>query len=69
MASSKVPDAVVRKVANAFFDMAKDARGRDVLAQASSVIGLPQDTRFVPASGADYAAYRRFYQSAPLALR
>jgi phosphonate transport system substrate-binding protein len=69
MVSSKVPDAVLHSVASAFFDMAKDPKGRDVLAQASKVIGLPQDTRFIPASGADYAAYKRFYQTAPIALR
>ena len=69
MVANKVPEADVRRVAAAFFDMTKDPKGREVLAQVSRVIGLPQDTRFVPASGADYVAYKRFYQSAPLSLR
>jgi len=29
---------------------------------------LAADAYFIPASGADYAAYRRFYQSAPASL-
>ena len=31
-------------------------------------VGLAADAYFIPASGADYAAYRRFYQSAPASL-
>lgn len=69
MASGKVPEADLRKVATAFFEMDKDAHGREVLAQASRIAGLPPDTRFIPASAADYASYRRFYQSAPPNLR
>ena len=68
MASGKVPEAEVRKVANAFIDMAQDPRGRDILHQASKEVGLPSDAYFVAASAADYAAYRRFYQSAPASL-
>jgi phosphonate transport system substrate-binding protein len=68
MASSKVPEADTRKVAGAFVDMYKDPKGRDILHQASKEVGLPNDTYFLPASVADYAAYRRFYQSAPAAL-
>lgn len=68
MASSKVPEAEVRKVAAAFMDMAQDPRGRDILHQASKEVGLPTDAYFIPASGADYAAYRRFYQTAPASL-
>jgi len=62
MASSKVPEADVRKVANAFIDMYKD------LHQASKEVGLPNDAYFVPATVADYAAYKRFYQNAPTSL-
>jgi phosphonate transport system substrate-binding protein len=68
MASSKVPEADVRKVASAFIDMYKDPKGRDILHQASKEVGLPNDAYFVPASAADYASYKRFYQSAPTSL-
>jgi len=68
MASSKVPEADARKVAAAFIDMYKDPRGQEILHQASKEVGLPQDAYFVAASGADYAAYRRFYQTAPISL-
>jgi len=63
-----VPEADVRKVAAAFIDMYKDPKGRDVLHQASKEVGLPNDAYFVAATGADYAAYKRFYQSAPVSL-
>lgn len=68
MVSGKVPEADARKVAAAFIDMVKDPKGRDILHQASKEVGLPNDAYFVPASGADYAAYKRFFQSAPSAL-
>jgi phosphonate transport system substrate-binding protein len=68
MASGKVPENEVKAVANAFFGMAKDPRGQEILHQASKDVGLPSDAYFIPASGADYAAYRRFYQSAPASL-
>lgn len=69
MASSKVPEKAVRAVAAAFMGMSKDPRGRDILHRASNEVGLGADAHFVPASGADYAPYRRFYQTAPAALR
>lgn len=68
MASGKVPDKDVRAVANAFFEMGKDPKGREVLHGVSKAIGLAQDAYFIPASIADYAAYRRFYQTAPVSL-
>jgi phosphonate transport system substrate-binding protein len=68
MASSKVPEADARKVAAAFMDMYKDPKGRDILHQASMEVGMLNDAYFVPASAADYAPYKRFYQSAPIAL-
>ncbi len=68
MVSGKVPEADARKVAAAFIDMVKDPKGRDILHQASKEVGLPNDAYFVPASGADYASYKRFFQSAPSAL-
>ena len=68
MASGKVPEKDVKAVAAAFTEMFKDARGRDILSRASKEVGLPSDAYFIPATGADYASYRRFYQSAPASL-
>jgi phosphonate transport system substrate-binding protein len=68
MVSGKVPEADARKVAAAFIDMYKDPKGRDILHQASKEVGLPNDAYFVAATGADYAAYKRFYQTAPVSL-
>lgn len=69
MASNKVPEKDVKAVANAFFEMGKDPKGRELLHEASKAIGLAQDAYFIPASQSDYAAYRRFYQTAPLPLQ
>jgi len=69
MVSSKVPEKDARAVAQAFLNMHNDPKGRDVLHQTSQKVGLPADAYFIPASGADYAAYRNFYQSAPASLR
>jgi len=68
MASSKVPEKDLKAVANAFFEMAKDPRGKDILHQGSKEVGLPVDANFVAASAADYASYRRFFQTAPQSL-
>jgi phosphonate transport system substrate-binding protein len=68
MVSSKVPEADARKVASAFIDMYKDPKGRDILHQSSKEVGLPNDAYFVAAGASDYAAYKRFYQSAPVSL-
>ena len=69
MASGKVPEKDLKAVAGAFLGMHKDARGREVLHKASQEVGLDADAYFIPASGSDYAAYRRFYQNAPASLR
>jgi len=69
MAAGKVPEREVRAVAAAFADMHKDARGQEVLAQASQSIGLGIDAHFIASDGREYDAYRRFYQSAPAELR
>jgi phosphonate transport system substrate-binding protein len=68
MASGKVPEKEVAAVANAFIQMAKDPKGREILHQASKEVGLPNDAYFIAATGADYASYRRFFQSAPASL-
>ncbi len=69
MVSDKVPEQDAQAVARAFLTMHQDARGREILQQSAQKVGLPADAHFIPAGAADYAAYRRFYQSAPLSLR
>ncbi len=69
MASSKVSEKEMRAVAAAFANMHKDPKGKSILDQASNVVGFDESAYFVPASAADYASYRRFYQSAPASLR
>lgn len=68
MASGKVPEKEVAAVANAFIQMGKDPKGREILHQASKEVGLANDAYFIAATGADYASYRRFFQSAPSSL-
>lgn len=68
MASDKVPEKEVNAVAQAFFQMAQDPVGRDILQRASKEVGLPNNAYFIAATGADYTAYRRFFQTAPSAL-
>jgi phosphonate transport system substrate-binding protein len=68
MASGKVPEKDLKAVANAFINMANDAQGRVVLERVSKEVGLPSDAVFIAATGADYASYRRFFQSAPSEL-
>ncbi|CAM4096907.1 phosphate/phosphite/phosphonate ABC transporter substrate-binding protein [Roseateles saccharophilus] len=69
MVSPKVPERDAQAVARAFIGMAADPRGREILATTGKLIGLPPDAVFVASDGREYAAYRRFYQSAPPQLR
>jgi phosphonate transport system substrate-binding protein len=69
MVSPKVPEKDAQAVAKAFIGMASDPAGREILANGAKLLGMPPETRFVAAEAADYASYRRFYQSAPAALR
>lgn len=69
MASKKVPAHAVQAVRQAFLGMASDPEGQQVLVRVSELVKLPAATGFVAASGADYAAYRAFYQTAPAQLR
>lgn len=69
MASGKVPEKDLKAVANAFANMHKDPRGKEILHQASLKVGLTSDAYFIPSNGSEYAAYRRFYQTAPASLR
>lgn len=69
MVSGKVPEKDVKAVAAAFFSMHKDPRGKDILHQASTQVGLTSDTYFIASDGSEYGSYRRFYQTAPASLR
>lgn len=69
MASSRVPPAQLRAVAQAFLGMAEDPEGRKVLEAVSKLVHEPKPVRFVAATDADYASYRQFYQAAPASLR
>lgn len=69
MASGKVPDKDLTAVAAAFAGMHKDPRGKAILHEASTKVGLTADAYFIPSDGSEYAAYRKFYQTAPAALR
>lgn len=69
MVSPRVPEKDAQAVARAFLGMAQDPAGREILASGAKLLGQPPDTHFVPADAADYAAYKRFYRSAPAALR
>ena len=69
MASGKVPEKDVKAVASAFINMHRDPEGLAILQRSSNEVGLDPKAYFLPATGADYAAYRRFYQSAPASLR
>lgn len=69
MASSKVPEKDLKAVASAFIGMRNDPVGKAILVKASEEVGLDPQAYFLPATGADYAAYRKFYQTAPANLR
>ena len=68
MASSKVPDNVLRDISAAFFGMHSDPRGRAILEAASNVVSLSAEDYFIPASMRDYANYVRFFENAPVSL-
>ncbi len=69
MASSKVPEQDVKAVASAFINMHRDPAGKAILVKASEEVGLDRQAYFLPATGGDYAAYRRFFQSVPAGSR
>jgi phosphonate transport system substrate-binding protein len=69
MASKNVVAKDLAAVSKAFLEMGRDPQGKKVLASASELVKLPPDTAFVPSTGADYSAYRNFYQTAPASLR
>ena len=65
MASAKVPEKEVNAVAKAFIEMNQDPKGLDILTQTAKGVGLVNAVHFIAATGEDYAAYRRFFQTAP----
>lgn len=69
MASSKVSTRDVRAVANAFVNMHKSKAGALILKQASESVGMDPNSHFLSATDKDYESYRRFYASAPMAVR
>lgn len=69
MASGKVSTKDVRAVTNAFINMHKSKAGALILKQASESVGMDPNSRFLPAYDKDYESYRRFYATAPMAVR
>ena len=69
MASKHVAAKDLAAVSKAFLEMGRDPQGQKVLAGVSELVKLPSTTAFVPSTGADYTAYRNFYQTAPASLR
>ncbi len=69
MVAPKVPERDAQAVARAFVGMASDPQGREIMANANKLIGLPADAVFIASDGHEYASYRRFYQGAPMSLR
>lgn len=69
MASPRVPAVHMQAVGTAFFGMHQDPAGQKILESAAQVIKAKNPVSFVPATQADYAAYRDFYQNAPAKFR
>lgn len=69
MSAAKVPEKVQKAVARAFVGMHADPKGREVLQQASANVGLSAEAYFIASDGSEYAGYRDFYRTAPVALR
>jgi phosphonate transport system substrate-binding protein len=69
MASARVAEKDLEAVAKAFFAMAGDAQGRQVLRAASQAVGLAGEAGFVPSDGSEYEPVRRFLRTAPARLR
>ncbi|MDO9279092.1 MAG: phosphate/phosphite/phosphonate ABC transporter substrate-binding protein [Polaromonas sp.] len=69
MASPRVPPAKVQAVSKAFLGMHKDPLGLKVLEAAANAAQAKIPLSFLPATDADYAAYRDFYRRAPASLR
>lgn len=69
MVSSRVPAKEAKAVADAFFSMGTDAKGRDILRATAKLVKLPEEAYFIPATLAEYSAYVSFFKTAPNELR
>lgn len=69
MASPRVSKKERDAVADAFFNMPHDAYGRRILQEATELVHAPTPITFIPATEADYASYRDFYNSLPANLK
>ncbi len=69
MASPRVSKKERDAVADAFFNMPHDAYGRRILQEATELVHAPTPITFIPATEADYASYRAFYNSLPANLK
>ncbi|WP_268800408.1 phosphate/phosphite/phosphonate ABC transporter substrate-binding protein [Pseudomonas huanghezhanensis] len=65
MASPRVSEKELDAVASAFFNMQHDAYGSKILLEAAELVHAPTPVTFIPATEADYASYRDFYNSLP----
>lgn len=65
MVSPRVSAAELKAVAQAFFDMHNDADGSRVLREVTELVQAEAPVTFIPATEADYTAYRDFYNSLP----
>lgn len=62
MANPRVPAATVNKVQAALANMAQDARGKQILLEASQYLKMDKPLRFIRANNQDYENYRVFYR-------
>lgn len=69
MVAKHVPGEDAKAIQQAFLGMAQDPKGIKVLQSASELVKLPASTVFIASNGSEYAAYRSFYQTAPVSLR
>lgn len=69
MVAKHVPEEDAKAIQRAFVGMAQDPKGIKVLHSASELVKLPASTVFISSNGSEYAAYRNFYQTAPVSLR
>ncbi|WP_374348468.1 phosphate/phosphite/phosphonate ABC transporter substrate-binding protein, partial [Chitinimonas sp.] len=69
MAAGSVPAADVKAVGEALFNMHKDPKGKAILHQASQQVGLSAEAYFIPSDGKEYDSFRKFYLTAPDAVK
>lgn len=69
MVSKNVPKKDLQAISKAFVEMHLDPQGKKILEQASELVKLPSQSHFISSTGAEYSAYRKFYQTIPSNLR